>query len=382
MIKSLIAVTREIDDPKAALGEIINALDLEKNLLKNSLGIITCFSEFEETGVLKTICDALPFDCIGSTTCLCASGQDIDQILLTVTVLTSDECSFKSTVIPISGKYEDSINSSISALLAQFGEKPALLLSYFPLMNTVSGDMILSAIDRATGGIPLFGTTTVDHKMDYSSAKTIRNGEAFRESAVLAAVCGAVNFSFEIASINEDKIWKQKAVITESQGNLLMGVNGEPALDYLEKIGLTKTDIATGLGVLPLVLDHKDGTKPVARAVFTSTPEGYAVCGGAMPKDVLLSLGRIDMEDVLYTTEKALGPLAEKNCLILSYSCIARYLVLGTNTMAEAEKVKEVAGDTKYLYACSGGEICPLPDADGKLKNYYHNYTNVFCKIS
>jgi len=42
----------------------------------------------------------------------------------------------------------------------------------------------------------------------------------------------------------------------------------------------------------------------------------------------------------------------------------------------------ELAGDMRYLYACSGGEICPLPDTTGKLKNYFHNFTNVFCRLS
>ena len=84
MIKSISATTREIDDAQAAVSELKSALDLEKNLLKNSLGIISCFSDFAETGVLKAICAALPFDCIGATTCICAAGQEIDQIMLTI----------------------------------------------------------------------------------------------------------------------------------------------------------------------------------------------------------------------------------------------------------------------------------------------------------
>ena len=72
----------------------------------------------------------------------------------------------------------------------------------------------------------------------------------------------------------------------------------------------------------------------------------------------------------------------ENDSVLLSYSCMARYLALGTNNAAEAEKVGELAGDKGYLFACSGGEVCPLPDASGKLKNFFHNYTNVFCKLS
>ncbi|MDR1070681.1 MAG: FIST C-terminal domain-containing protein [Gracilibacteraceae bacterium] len=381
MIRSVTAATREIDDAEAAVAEITAALGLEKNLRKNSLGIISCFSEFADTGVLKAVCDALPFDCVGATTCLCAARAEIDQIILTVTVLTSDDCDFQTAGIPIGDNYENSVNSALTALLAQNG-KPALFLSYFPLMNTISGDMMLTAIDKATGGIPLFGTTALDHTMDYSTAQTVYNGEAFREKLVLAAVCGAPNISFHIASLDETKFRSQKALITASDGNILIGVNGKTALEYLEEIGLTKAELASGLGVIPLVVDHKDGTEPVVRAVFALTPDGHAVCGGAMPVGATLTIGRVDRNDVLRTTENTVKPLADQEGVVLSYSCIARYLVLGADNAAEAEKVRAAVGEAPYLFACSGGEICPLLAADGRLKNFYHNYTNVFCKMS
>jgi len=382
MIQSFTAITREVDEPQIAVAEILTALALEKNLRKHSLGIITCFSDFIETGVVQALCSALPFDCIGATTCVCAASKEADQLALAVMVLTSDDCSFQTTAIPIQGDYAGAIDSALKGLLKQSDEKPALLLSYFPLINTISGDMMLTAIDKATGGIPLFGTTAVDHMMDYSTSQTIYNGQVFREALVLAAIYGPVRFDCQIASLNEEKIRNQKAVITASDGNILIGVNGKTALEYLEEIGLTKEELATGLGVIPLVVDHKDGTKPVARAVFALTPEGAAVCGGAMPVDAALAIGRVDMEDVLLTTESALKPLMAKEGALLSYSCIARYLVLGTHTTAEANKIIEITGDASYLFACSGGEICPLPDAEGKLKNYYHNYTIVFCRLS
>jgi hypothetical protein len=381
MIKSITAVTREIDDAEAAVAEITERINPEKNLLKNSLGIISCFSEFDDTGVLKAVCDALPFDCIGATSCLCAAGAEIDQIILAITVLTSDDCDFRTVAIPVGDKYEESVDSSLTDLLKQNSQSPALFLSYFPLMNTVSGDMILTAIDKATGGVPLFGTTALDHTPDYSTAKTIRNGEAFRETVVLGAIYGVPNISFDVASLDENKFRKQKAQITASDGNILIEVNGKTALEYLEEIGLTKAEISVGLGVIPLVVDHKDGTKPVVRAVFALTPDGHTVCGGAMPEGATLTIGRVDKEDVLQTTENAIKSLPDKDSIVLSYSCMARYLVLGADNTAEAEKMRAGFGDASYLFAYSGGEICPLPDADGRLKNFYHNYTNAFCKM-
>lgn len=382
MIKSYTAVTREIDDSGAAVREILESLDTDKNLLKNSIGIISCFSEFDDTGVLKAICDALPFDCIGSTTCLCSAGNETDQVLLAINVLTSDDCVFKTALIPMTESYEESIESELTPILGSTAEKPALILSFLPLIQTLGGDSIISVLDRVSGGVPLFGTAAVDHNVDYSTAKTIYNGEAFREATVLGLVYGEVKISFEISSIDKSKIKNQKALITESNGNILIGVNGKSALTYLQEIGLTKDELSMGLGILPLVIDHRDGTRPIVRAVFALTPEGHAVCGGTMPLDAALSIGVISRDDVLQTTENALGSFVEQGSTVLCYSCIARFIVLGMDNAAEAEITSKIAGDYPYLYACSGGEICPLPDSTGKLRNFFHNFTNVICKLS
>ena len=381
MIKALTAVTREIDDAQAAVSEVLAALDLEKNLLKNSLGIISCFSEFDETGALKAICDALPFDCIGTTTCLCSAGQEIDQMILAVSVLTSDECKFNTTVIQVDDDYQSTIYSSVTALIEKSGEKPAVLLGYFPLINTKGGDLMLTEIDRATGGVPVFGTVTVDHNIDYSDAKTVYNGQMFRDSIVLASICGKVDVSFEIAALNEEKIRKQKAIITESDGNLLLGVNGKNVHEYLQEIGLKQAEL--GMGIVPFVIGHKDGTKPVARAVYTFTPEGHAVCGGLMPEGATLAIGRVDADDVLRTSESAIKSLTDEDNdgIVLCYSCLARYLALGLNVTTEAEIIGNTMGSAEYHFAYSGGEICPLYDSGGELRNYFHNYSVVFCKL-
>ena len=379
MIRSIIAATREIDEPEIAVAEIKDALDLENSLLKNSLGIISCFSEFEETGVLKAVCDALPFDCIGTTTCVSAVGSEIDQMLLAITVLTSDDCEFKTSVINIDENYESAIGAAVPELLSSLPEKPALMLSYFPLNKSIGGDMILATLGQTADDIPIFGTVAVDHKPDYSTAGAIYNGEVLSTSAVLGAVCGPVKVSFETASLNEEKIRKQQAVITESKGSLLIGVNGKSVSEYLGEIGLEESEF---LGLVPFVISHKDGTKSVARAVYAFTPEGYAVCGGTMPEGATLAIGRVDAADVLATAEEAFAPLAEKGSVVLGYSCIARYLALGLNITTEAEKLTEAADGANYHLAYSGGEICPLRGADGSMINYFHNYSIVFCKLS
>ncbi len=384
MIKSFTAATSEIDDPQAAVADILGQLNPRANLLAHSLGIISCFSEFEETGVLKAICEALPFECIGATTCLGAGAGHVDQVIFILTVLTSNDCRFATSAIPIgagAGEVDEAVARGAAPLLDKDGEKPVFFFSYLPLINTVSGDMMLEAMDKVTGGIPLFGTVAVDHNADFATVRTIRNGKSYPSAMVLGAVYGAPRVTFEVASLDERQIRSQKAVITASSGNILSGVNGKTALGYLEEIGLTREELSTGLGVIPFVIDYRDGTKPLARAVFTLTPEGYAVCGGVMPAGATMSIGHIDKAAILETTCRTLHPLLAQGGAVFCYSCVGRYHALGADSTAEADAVADAAQGTPYQFAHCGGEICPLPDGEGKLKNYFHNYTAVFCRI-
>ena len=155
-------------------------------------------------------------------------------------------------------------------------------------------------------------------------------------------------------------------------------------MEYLKEIGFTEEQLpAPGVGAIPLIINYMGSTKPVVRAVFAVTPEGHVACGGKMPTGATLGIGHVDTNDVLNTTSKTVRAFIEKDSVLLCYSCIARYLVLGANSTAEVEKVIEAAGSgTEYHFTYTGGEICPLPDSNGNLKNVYHNFTIVFCRLS
>ena len=46
MIKTLTAQTHEIDDVELAVSEILEQLNVGEKLLKNTVGILTCYTEF------------------------------------------------------------------------------------------------------------------------------------------------------------------------------------------------------------------------------------------------------------------------------------------------------------------------------------------------
>ena len=68
MLKCASVYTTEVDDPEIALNEIKGQLEKKLTLLENSVGIIMCHPEFIPTGVLKAVCEGLPFDLAGTTT--------------------------------------------------------------------------------------------------------------------------------------------------------------------------------------------------------------------------------------------------------------------------------------------------------------------------
>ena len=98
MIKALTAFTYEADDAKEAVEEILKQLDLEHNLLKYSVGFITCYLDFIKGGIVEALCADLPFEVIGCTTPMNGGPKAGDQILLTLMVLTSDSTEFATGI--------------------------------------------------------------------------------------------------------------------------------------------------------------------------------------------------------------------------------------------------------------------------------------------
>lgn len=384
MIKTLTAHTSEIDNIEAAVTEILEQLDIEKNLLKNSAGMISCHSEFIDAGIVEELCRKLPFDIAGATTLGTAVHGGVAQILLTITVITSDTLSFSSAVTKTlqADTYKDSLRNAYNEAAAKLPGKPSLILAFAPLLFDIAGDYLVDAFDSISGSVPIFGTLAVDHTIDYATAFTIYRGKTNKSALSMILIYGDINPVFSIASVSDEKILGQKAIITESEGNILKGVNGMSVLKYLQSIGLAPNGKVEGLNAIPFIIDYNDGTKPVTRAIFAITPEGHAVCGGVMPLNATLGIGYIDHDDVLSTTkismDKILGQNKQNGLFI--FSCIVRNLVLGFDVLAEMEEVnKELQGKIPFFMAYSGGEICPVYNEEGKPVNRFHNDTIVTC---
>lgn len=383
MIKTLTAFTSEIDDAEIAVDEILGQLSLKENLLANSIGLVTCYSECIDSGIVKALSDALPFDIIGCTSMGFATNGEVGHLLFTITVITSDDVFFSAGISnSVLTEQDTALSALYSSLKGRLSTDPVFMVSFMPLIYTVGGDVFIECLNKASDNLPLFGTLAVDHTKDYSESKTIYNGETYTDCLALVVVGGNIHPEFIVESISEDRYLKQKAIITASEANLLMEVNGVPVVKYMETLGLTKDGKIEGPSTIPFLVDFNDGTKPVTRAIFAETPEGYAVCGGVMPVNSTLSISAIDYDEVIRTTTKITEEILNRKSLngVLMFSCVGRNYALGIKTCDEMHLAEEkLGGALPYQLAYSGGEVCPLYDNDGILKNRFHNDTIIAC---
>jgi hypothetical protein len=389
MIKTITVYTKEIDDIDAGIEELFANIDPARDLLKHSIGIVNCFADFIASGMIAALAEKLPFELAGTTTTAGAAGDAYGNTVLILTILTSDDVEFITGISdPIPEEDAAPLVRAYEKASAKKEGKPALMLSFAPLLMNVSGDFFVDTFSDITGNVPNFGTLAVDHNSDYHEAQTILNGEAFSNRYVFILCYGNIKPTFIIGGISDEKVFREKGVVTASKGNQLQGVNGVSVADYLLSLGLTKDadGAITGINAFPFILDYNDGTQPIIRVMFGISPEGYAVCGGNMPLGATLTVGTINAENVLSITEETLknalviGEQNNNKSGMLIFSCVGRYFAQGFNSDAEMEKVREVlANKMPFHLAYSGAEICPVYGKNGILKNRSHNDTIVIC---
>jgi hypothetical protein len=393
VIKIWTAHTSEVDDAAEAVSEIMEQLDidgkLEGKLLKNTVGLLTCYADFIESEAVKRICEALPFEVVGSTTLGNAVPRSSSTILLTLMLISSDDVYFSVGLTdPIPSEDPAPLRRAYETAAAKLAEKPVLMLSYAPLLMNVGGDFFANSFTEISGGVPNFGMLAVDHNSDYHESQIICNGEAYLDRYTFVLLSGNIHPRFITGSISNEKVSREKGLVTAAQGNQLQTINGKPVVEYLQSIGITRNKDGTIVGInsFPFIVDYNDGTTPIVLAMFANTPEGYAVCGGNIPVGAILSVGSINAEEVLTTTAETLVSAIglEEVRGILMFSCVGRYFSLGYQPMAEIEKVQELLKDTDipYQFTYSGGELCPVYSREKGISvtaNRNHNDTFVGC---
>ena len=378
MVRLLTAHTLEADEFEIALAEILEQLDMENNCLKNSAGFLFCHPDFIDTGIAQSIAAALPFEVVGATTvCNLAEGlRDISG--LTISVITSDTVEFTAAAAADCNDDDEIAKIYETASVGKSGV-PSLI---FPFATTAVGDIAVTVLDRITNGqTPFFGTNAVDNTADAAQAVILHNGNIIRKGLTLLVAWGELSARFFVSEISEDFIQKQHAVITKSEGNIVMSINDIRPADYLNSIGISLEQADGNLHAIPFIIDFCDGTKPVGRVFYKLTPEGNIITGGTMPENSTMAVGSLDVEDIINLTNTVLENILSSNQSkgILLFPCVSHFWTLETMPFELIQD--KIDQKVPYQVFYSGGEICPVYDTAGKMYNRFHSFTCIACSF-
>jgi hypothetical protein len=383
MIQMMTAYTEEVDEVEDALNDILGQIDLGA-LKKNSVGLITCHFDFLDIGFLDALCQKLPFDIVGMTTLASANPHGSNMFSLSLTVLTSDDVSFETAMIGglNPDNYQKNMKTTYQDAAKKHPDSPALIITFFPFFKEVSGAVMHRAFDEICGGVPFWGSLAADPDISYLHSKVFRNGDVSKDGMVMVLVYGHVDPEFIIVSISEYNIRQDRGQITDSDGCILKEINGVPVVKYLENMGIYLMKDATI--TTPLMVYYDGSPEPVALGIYNLNDDGSLLCGGEMPKGASITVGQITNEGILSTAEENLNRVLKcgKRNGALFLPCITRHVMLAPNHNAELELIAEKMENGRvmpYMAGYSGGEVCPVRDESGVLRNRFHQYTFSSC---
>jgi hypothetical protein len=388
MLKCASAYTYEIDIQEDAFEEIKSQLDKKITLLENTVGIIMCHPEFITTGVLKHVCENLPFDVAGITTASQAVNDEAGEHIMTIFVMTSDDVRFKAG---ITGSLVENANAAVKAAYekASAGEpaQPELALLFPPfLMEQFSGDTCVSAWRNVIPGTPFFGTYATDDTVTFMESETIFNGMSAKDAVPFVLCYGNIKPRFLIATLNENSDLRLRAVVTKSTNNIVHEINNTNTREFFTaKMGLPKSMLTFPLLVSSSMHDNNDGV-PVVREHNFYTEEGASVFGGNIDEGAVISLLKFDMDSILSTSLNEIGKINGMPDVkgVLLFSCITRRMVfMGSDTpLTELQLAKDsIKQDIPFMMGYSGGEICPTSTKDGIPSNRFHDSSMVILII-
>ena len=393
MIQSYTININEADDAEFALDEL-NEQMAGITLRKNSVGIVSMHLDYLSSGVYAAIAGGLDFPLIGGTTLSSAANAEIGTFLLTILILTSDDCEFSCAVssdaIPPKGDVGPVTQQCYRDAMAGLKGDAALafLFAPFRLEYHYAGEYVRAAmaINEKT---PIFGTLSfseVDNNFGFG--KTLCGKEGFDDRVVMMSVSGPVNPKFYIGSVSEASIiMPDVGTVTKSHENIVAEINNMGAGEFFEKIGYDPGNMVKGAQITGfMVREHNESGEVVSNKLIgiLKIEDGCGVFGGDVPEGSILSVATTSKEDVMTTAQEVVGQIEQnhENGTVILFSCAGRTFALLNEPMKEYEYLRGALSE-KYnmVTACSGGEICPTLVTETKAYNNAHNQTLVACVV-
>jgi hypothetical protein len=384
MIKMYTARTAEVDDFDVAIADIKAQIDFSA-LKKYSGGIILSCMDFFESGMVEALCKILPFDVIGMTSMANACNKGHGFYDLSLTVLTSDEVKFSAGMVSDinASNHGEKISTLYNDIRKKTEDDPSLIITFFPYLKELAACSMVASADKAVKGVPVWGSLASSINFTTDDVGVMCNGTLKKDGLAMLFINGLIQPRFILANLPEYNISSVRGIVTKSDGANLIEVNDIPVLEYFKQLGIEL--VAENIRATPLIVYEKNNTQPKALAFYTLEEDGSVMMGGEVPVGASITVGGIDSGTIIDSCKEGLAELLECEGRAAAFiiPCVSRGVMLVPDQEGEIRLVYETLKDfdLPFVMGYAGGEISPMYDINGNIKNHFHNYTFCACVL-
>jgi hypothetical protein len=392
-----------MDDAEIAVDELVEQINEQGPLGKNSCGFVFCDVEMTHADFMTLLKERLPFDIVGCTSIANFDTKNGATILSSVlTVLTGDDVRFGTALTDAikADNIRDELEKAYKTVTDAAGERGEILFLVPPFNDAVPLDEYVDILNELSDGTPVFGGLPSSNVAD-GDILMFADGKVYSDRAALVLISGAVKPVFSVQNFLSE-ISQQKHIVTGADKNVIRTVEDVTFVDYLRRLGMPVDDliaqgdlavyVSTPLKVYMNSKNERDKI-PVARTVKTlNLADGSGVLFGAIPENSAISIVTMKRQDIQDSCEMAIHEIKEKIAAvsetgykystIICISCGGRYMVMGDDKDAEGDMLRNsvpegMAFSGFYAY----GEICPTIVENGHALNRVHNESIVICAL-
>jgi hypothetical protein len=404
MFKSTTAVTHELDDIASGTDELARFTKENLKFARNSFGLMFCDSDVDHAKFASELARKLGVPIVGySATAMFCGGEGLCDTAAVLTTVTSDDVNFSiATSEPLAA---DNIASQIASTYdrakASLEGEPKLILAFPPYLLGIMLDIYPRELERASGGLPIFGGLPA-HDDVHGSTAVYCGDSAASDRLTLLLMSGNVRPVMTVKN-SIGALANLKRTVTESKGSVVYRVGDESFVEFLRRFGIDVEKLANpeektiSFTTYPLLIEKTEGENPdgipVVRTLHgVNLEEGSGMAIGEVPKGSVVSVGILQSKDIEKSSSDSIGDLLEKMAAgeaegykysaVFAVSCVARYYVMADKNTLEADVLREKlpAGLSMSGYY-SFGEICPTSVRSGKAANAAHNESLVLLAL-
>lgn len=389
-----------MDDPIAACNDLYEQISSDLESLKNSVGLIFCYSDMESDALIKALYERTGMPMIGGTGVASMDHTEgFHEMSVTLVVLTADDCQFNIAASnPITAtNITEEIRHTYARATADISGDPGLVYVIPPYKLDIMLDSYTDIFTEIAPQVPFIGGLPSCNGNGDANL-TIFNGETYPDRLVMLTISGNIRPLFAVQTVLQNN-QLQKRKVTKSQGNVIYEVDNRTFTNYLIDVGIPLNTIAEGNKSVtfvsnPLLIeDTREGFGDDFRYLRSlhdvNMTEGTGTAIGRIPEGSYISVQPLDRKEIGEAALKGIRSIntqmqeqsadGYEYSTILAISCIGRYVIMTPNGDVETKNIlKELPPGITLAGFYSYGEISPLPTPKG-LVSFSHNESLVLC---